>query len=194
MTKQGKLIVVSAPSGSGKTTLVKHLLATIPHLAFSVSATSRKIREGEQDGKDYYFLNPDEFRTRAERGDFLEWEEVYPGLCYGTLKSEVERLTKQGLSVVFDVDVVGGLNIKKHYGKDALAIFVMAPSVEALEQRLRARSTDSEESLQHRISKAAHEMTFAARFDRIVVNDDLATAKSAIVSLVNDFIKNELSD
>lgn len=188
MTKQGKLIVVSAPSGSGKTTLVKHLLATIPRLAFSVSATSRKIREGEQDGRDYYFLTPEEFRTRAERGDFLEWEEVYPGLCYGTLKSEVERLTKQGFSVVFDVDVVGGLNIKKHYGEDALAIFVMAPSVEALEQRLRARSTDSEESLQQRISKAAHEMTFAARFDRIVVNDDLVTAKAAIISIVNDFI------
>ncbi len=188
MTKHGKLIVVSAPSGSGKTTLVKHLLSTIPNLAFSVSATSRKMRDGEQNGKDYYFLTPEEFRASIEKGDFLEWEEVYPGLCYGTLKSEVERLTMNGLNVVFDVDVVGGLNIKRQYGDNVLAIFVMAPSVEDLERRLRARSTDTEESLRQRIKKAAHEMTFADHFDRIVVNDDLEAAKIAIVSIVNNFV------
>lgn len=189
MVRQGKLIVVSAPSGSGKTTLVRHLLATIPDISFSVSATSRTMREGERYGRDYYFLTAEEFRLRVDAGDFIEWEEVYPGVYYGTLKSEVERLTGQGLHVVFDVDVVGGLNIKRQFGDQALAIFVMAPSVEALEKRLRSRCTDSEESLQQRISKATYEMTFAEKFDKIVVNDDLEEAKSAIATTVNDFIK-----
>ncbi|HMM12235.1 MAG TPA: guanylate kinase [Bacteroidales bacterium] len=188
MAVQGKLIVVSAPSGSGKTTLVKHLLATIPGLAFSVSATSRAMREGEVNGKDYYFLTQEQFRSAVERGEFLEWEEVYPGLCYGTLKSEVQRLTSLGLHVVFDVDVVGGLNIKRQYGPQALSVFVMAPSVEELEKRLRARSSDSEQSLLQRISKAAHEMTFAAQFDTIIVNDDLESAKSNIAGVVAKFI------
>ncbi len=194
MATQGKLIVVSAPSGSGKTTLVRHLLATIPGISFSVSATSRAMREGELDGRDYYFLNAEEFRHRVDAGDFIEWEEVYPGVYYGTLKSEVQRLTEKGNHVVFDVDVIGGLNIKHQFGNQALAIFVMAPSVEALEKRLRSRCTDSEESLQQRISKAAYEMTFVERFDKIVVNDELEAAKSAIASIVNDFINHEFSD
>lgn len=194
MATQGKLIVVSAPSGSGKTTLVRHLLATIPGISFSVSATSRAMREGELDGRDYYFLNAEEFRHRVDAGDFIEWEEVYPGVYYGTLKSEVQRLTEKGNHVVFDVDVIGGLNIKHQFGNQALAIFVMAPSVEALEKRLRSRCTDSEESLQQRFSKAAYEMTFVERFDKIVVNDELEAAKSAIASIVNDFINHEFSD
>lgn len=189
MNKTGKLIVVSAPSGSGKTTLVKHLLGTVPGLAFSVSATSRQMREGEQDGRDYFFLTPAEFRHRIDCGDFLEWEEVYPGIYYGTRISEVQKLIQQGLNVVFDVDVVGGLNIKRHFGNNALAIFVMAPSVEVLEQRLRQRSTESEDSLRQRISKAAYEMSFASSFDKVIVNDDLESARSAIVNLVSDFIK-----
>lgn len=194
MVRQGKLIVVSAPSGSGKTTLVRHLLATVPDISFSVSATSRTRREGEIDGKDYFFLTTEEFRIKVDKGDFIEWEEVYPGVYYGTLKSEVQRLTEKGKHVVFDVDVIGGLNIKHQFGNQALAIFVMAPSVEALEKRLRSRCTDSEESLQQRISKAAYEMTFAERFDKIVVNDELEAAKSAIASIVNDFINHEFSD
>jgi guanylate kinase len=188
MINQGKLIVVSAPSGSGKTTLVKHLLVNVPNIAFSVSATSRPRRENEFHGQDYYFFSADEFRQRVDRGDFLEWEEVYPGLYYGTLRSEVQRLTSQGKHVVFDVDVMGGLNIKRQYGQRALAIFVMAPSIEVLEMRLKSRSTDSEESLRQRISKAAYEMTFADQFDKIIVNDELETAKTAIVNCVVEFL------
>ncbi|MBK9290987.1 MAG: guanylate kinase [Bacteroidetes bacterium] len=188
MDKQGKLIVVSAPSGSGKTTLVKHLLETLPGLAFSVSATSRAIRPGEVHGKDYYFLTPEQFRRKADAGEFLEWEEVYPGIFYGTLKSDVAMLTAQGLHVVFDVDVVGGLNIKNYFGERALALFIMAPSVEALAARLRARSTESEETLNQRIGKATREMEFAGRFDKIIVNDRLDDAKVEIVRIVNEFL------
>lgn len=189
MDKQGKLIVVSAPSGSGKTTLVKHLLEKVPGLAFSVSATSRKMRAGEKHGKDYFFMSADEFRQKIQQGAFLEWEEVYPGIFYGSLRSEVEKLTTRGLHPVFDVDVVGGLNIKQLYGPQALSIFVMVPSIEVLAQRLYARSTDSDESLQQRLSKASHEMNFANQFDKIVVNDNLETAQNEIVYLVNEFIQ-----
>lgn len=182
-------MVFSAPSGSGKTTLVHHLLESIESLAFSVSATSREKRAGETDGKDYYFLPADRFRELINQNAFLEWEEVYDGTFYGTLFSEVERLTKMGKHVVFDVDVVGGLNIKKHYGSRALAVFIKAPSAEVLAQRLRNRSTDSEESIGRRIEKADWEMTFAEKFDVVLVNDELENAKKQVIDLVNEFIK-----
>jgi len=186
---EGKLIIFSAPSGSGKTTLVHHLLSKPElKLAFSVSATSRSKRPNETHGKDYYFLSADEFRKRIESGDFLEWEEVYTDQFYGTLKSEIDRIHAEGKHVMFDVDVVGGLNIKKQFGDDALAVFVKPPSIEELEKRLRNRSTESEESLQKRVGKAAREMEYAGQFDVILVNDDLETAKLEAEQLVLDFI------
>ena len=186
---QGKLIIFSAPSGSGKTTLVHHLLSKPElKLAFSVSAASRSKRPNEVDGKDYYFLSPDEFRSRIEKGDFLEWEEVYENQYYGTLKSEIDRIHSEGSTVIFDVDVVGGLNIKKQFGKNALSVFVQPPSVKELENRLKRRSTESYESLAKRIAKAEEELTYANRFDVIVVNDDLEDAKQESYKLVADFI------
>ena len=148
---QGKLIIFSAPSGSGKTTIVKHLLSKTYHLGFSVSATSRAIRGNEVHGKDYYFLTPDEFRSKIDNNEFLEWEEVYSGSYYGTLKSEVERLRNAGTNVVFDVDVVGGCNIKKYYGNEALSVFIQPPSIEELEKRLKARSTETDEVIAKRV-------------------------------------------
>lgn len=187
---QGKLIIFSAPSGSGKTTLVRHLLSKPElKLAFSISATSRQKRPNEENGKDYYFLSPDEFRSRIAKGDFLEWEAVYVDQYYGTLKSEVERIHAEGKTVIFDVDVVGGLNIKKQFGSNALGIFVQPPSVKALEQRLQKRATESDESLAKRIAKAEHELTFADKFDVVVVNDDLETAKAEAYRLVADFVR-----
>lgn len=185
----GKLIIFSAPSGSGKTTLVHHLL-DIPEmkLAFSISATSRAERPNETHGKDYYFLSEDEFRDRIGKGDFLEWEEVYPGRFYGTLRSEIARIHAEGKHVMFDVDVVGGLNIKKQFGDRALAVFVKPPSIEELERRLRERSTESEESLKERVSKASEEVAFADRFDVVLVNDDLEQAKADAEELVANFI------
>lgn len=187
--KQGKLIIFSAPSGSGKTTLVHHLLTNLElKLAFSVSATSRAKRPNETDGKDYHFLSADEFKTRIENGDFLEWEEVYPDQFYGTLRSEIDRVHAEGKTVMFDVDVVGGLNIKKQFEDRALAVFVKPPSIEELERRLRTRSTESEESLMKRVGKASKEMAYAEKFDVILVNDDLETAKREAEGLVRDFI------
>ena len=185
---KGKLVIFSAPSGAGKTTLVKHLLASGLNLGFSVSATSRQQREGETDGKDYYFMTADMFREKVRNEEFLEWEEVYKDLFYGTLKSEVERIRSKGKHVIFDVDVVGGLNIKRFYGADALSVFVMPPSPEVLEERLRNRSTENEESLVKRLDKARHELGFASRFDRILVNDDLEKAKEEALAVVRDFI------
>lgn len=186
---QGKLIVFSAPSGAGKTTIVHHLLS-LPELklAFSVSAASRAKRPNETDGKDYYFLSADEFKRRIAAGDFLEWEEVYENQFYGTLRSEIDRIHAEGKHVIFDVDVVGGLNIKKQFGDRALAIFVQPPSVEELERRLRSRSTESEESLAKRVGKATKELAFAEQFDVILVNDDLEAAKAKAVELVRNFI------
>lgn len=184
----GKLIIFSAPSGSGKTTLVHHLLSKPElKLAFSVSATSREKRPNETDGKDYYFLSSDEFRQRIDADDFLEWEEVYTHQFYGTLRSEIDRIHGEGKHVMFDVDVVGGLNIKKQFGDDALAVFVKPPSIEELESRLRKRSTESEESLKKRVGKAAEEMEYAKQFDVVLVNDDLETAKAEAENLVIDF-------
>lgn len=185
-----KLIIVSAPSGAGKSTIVRHLLNTFPDFAFSVSATSRPIRKGEVDGREYFFMTSDEFRKKIESGELLEWQEVYPGSFYGTLKSEVDRMLKNGQVPVFDVDVVGGLNIKKMYGEKALAIFVQPPSLHELENRLRNRGTESEESLQKRIAKAAWEMEFAPKFDVIVINDLLETAFASAKKAVSGFLKH----
>lgn len=185
---KGKLIIFSAPSGSGKTTLVHHLLSKPElKLAFSVSATSREKRPNETHGKDYYFLSADEFRKRIEADEFLEWEEVYTDQFYGTLRSEIDRIHAEGKHVMFDVDVVGGVNIKKQFGDEALAVFVKPPSTEELERRLRNRSTESEESLKKRVGKAAEELEFATQFDVVLVNDDLETAKREAEKLVAEF-------
>jgi guanylate kinase len=185
--KEGKLIIFSAPSGAGKTTIVRSLLDSGLNLEFSISAASRNKRPTEIDGKDYYFITTDEFRKRIANNEFLEWEEVYKDHFYGTLKSEVERIWSNGHHVIFDVDVIGGLNIKKFYGEKALAIFVMPPSVEELENRLRKRSTETEENLNKRIDKALHEITYAASFDKIIVNENLDDAIKEARELVNNF-------
>ncbi|HAX93282.1 MAG TPA: guanylate kinase [Bacteroidales bacterium] len=183
-----KLIIVSAPSGAGKTTIVRHILSLPIPVAFSVSATSRLPRSGELNGRDYYFLSPEEFKKKVEGNEFLEWEEVYHGTCYGTLKSEVDRIWQEGKSVIFDVDVVGGLNIKNIYGEKALAIFVQPPSVEALRSRLRGRSTETEEKINMRISKAEYELGFANRFDYVLVNDQLEIALDEAETIVRAFL------
>ncbi|MDX9883447.1 MAG: guanylate kinase [Prolixibacteraceae bacterium] len=188
---KGKLIIFSAPSGAGKTTIVKHLLAGGFDLEFSVSATSREMRHTETDGKDYYFLSPEEFRRKVEAGEFLEWEEVYTGTCYGTLKSEVERIRNNGKHVVFDVDVIGGLNIKKFYGDQALAVFVKPPSVEELHKRLVARSTDSSEVIEKRVQKAEYELSFAPKFDVIIINENLEKAFAETEQLVKEFLSEK---
>lgn len=188
---QGKLIIFSAPSGSGKTTLVKHLLVQDLGLEFSVSATSRQPRPGEIHGKDYYFLSEEEFREKIHNNEFLEWEEVYSGIFYGTLKSEVERIRNRGKHVIFDVDVEGGINIKKYYGNDALAVFVKPPSVDELRNRLENRSTETEEKIKMRVAKAEQELTYEARFDAVVVNDHVEEAKEKAKKLVSDFIKGK---
>jgi len=184
-----KMIIVSAPSGAGKTTIVKHLLKTFPQLGFSISATSRKIRKGEKDGREYYFMSSDEFRLMIEKEKLMEWQEVYPGSYYGTQVSEVERITSNGQFPVFDVDVVGGLNIKKMFGDKALAIFIRPPSYDVLESRLRSRATDSEESLQKRLSKAKWELTFEKDFDCVIVNNKLEDAFRNTEIMVRDFLK-----
>lgn len=188
MHNKGKLIVVSAPSGAGKTTLIRSLMKRIPELEFSVSACSRKPRGAEQDGKDYYFLNREDFEKKIQSGAFLEWEEVYPGQYYGTLKTEVERIWEKGHPVIFDVDVKGGLNIKKQFPAQTLAVFIRPPSIQTLAKRLKKRSTDSPGNIQKRIGKAREEMKYAGRFDREVVNDSLKTAKDVLYQIVNDFL------
>jgi guanylate kinase len=185
----GKLIIFSAPSGSGKTTIVRHLLKVFStQLEFSISATSRPKRGKEENGKDYYYLTPDEFKTKVKAGEFLEWEEVYAGTCYGTLRSEVERIWNSGKHVIFDIDVEGGLNLKNQFGKRALAIFVMPPSIKILEERLRSRSTDSAESIARRLEKAEKELKTAKLFDRFILNEDLNQAFADAEKIVNEFI------
>jgi len=188
---QGKLIIFSAPSGSGKTTIVQHLLQKIPGLAFSISATSRPPRKNEKDGIDYYFLDPESFKSRIEHNDFLEWEQVYANQYYGTLRSEVDNLRKKGKHVLFDIDVVGGTKLKKEFKDDALAIFVQPPSLEIMEQRLRARASDSEEQLRTRINKAKEELGYANKFDLILVNDVLEHTLEKAENIVNEFIAKE---
>lgn len=188
---QGNLIIFSAPSGSGKSTIVNWLMSHHPelHLAFSISCTSRAPRGTERDGVEYFFISPDEFRERLSREEFLEHEEVYPGRFYGTLKSQVERQTARGENVVFDVDVKGGVNIKRHYGSRAMSIFIQPPSIDELRRRLVNRATDSPEAIESRLAKASYELTFAPQFDHVVVNDDLSTAEDEVYHLVRSFLK-----
>lgn len=188
MEGKGKCVIISAPSGAGKTTIVRSLLKQGLRLAFSVSATSRTKRNYEVDGQDYFFISASEFKERIDRHEFIEWEEVYPGQYYGTLQSEIDRIWANGNSAIFDVDVVGGLHLKQHFGEHALAIFISPPSVAALEQRLLARGTETSESLKKRVDKAAHEMTFAPQFDAVVVNDTLEHACEEAHALVARFL------
>lgn len=184
----GKLVIFSAPSGAGKTTIVKQVLQSGLPLEFSISATSRRSREGEIHGKDYYFLTAEDFKARIENNEFIEWQEVYPGSYYGTLKTELERIWEKQNHVLFDVDVLGGLNLKRMFLTNALAIFVMPPSIEVLEQRLRGRNTDAEEKIKERIAKAQYELSFAGQFDKVIVNDDLDKAVSETIQMITSFI------
>lgn len=191
VASKGKLIIFSAPSGSGKSTIVQYLMKEHPELrlVFSVSCTSRAPRGTERNGIDYFFLSPDEFRQKISKGEFLEYEEVYQDKFYGTLKSQVDSQANRGENVVFDVDVKGGCNIKKYYGDRALSVFIQPPSVEELRRRLLGRATDAPEVIEQRLSKAAYELTFADRFDKVIVNDDLAVAKAEAYQIVSDFLK-----
>jgi guanylate kinase len=186
-----KAVILSAPSGSGKTTLVSYLLKKIPMLQFSVSATSRNPRKNETHRKDYYFLSRTEFEKKIENGEFVEWEEVYHGVYYGTLKSEIENIWGRGKSVIFDVDVKGGINLKNYFGDSALSIYILLQNREELERRLRNRHTESEKSIGERLAKAENEIRFKNKFDRIVLNDDLNKAQQEIYEMVNDFLKNQ---
>jgi guanylate kinase len=183
-----KAIIISAPSGAGKSTIVNRLMARFPKLGFSISACSRPPRGKEVDGVDYHFLSVEEFRNRIQRNEFVEWQEVYPGSYYGTLKSEMERLQKEGKVPLFDVDVVGAVSLKIWFGPSALAIFIQPPSVAVLEERLRKRGTDNEESLSKRLAKAEKEMTYARQLDTIVINDDLARATKEVEGLVEGWM------
>ena len=184
----GKLVIFSAPSGSGKTTIVRELLKRFDCFEFSISATSRNPRGQEQNGVDYYFLSNEEFRARVERDEFVEWEEVYQGTCYGTLKSEMERIWAKGNIILFDVDVMGGINLKRIFGEQARSIFIMPPSVEVLRERLIGRGTDSMETIEKRVAKAEFEISKAPEFDNVVINDVLDTAVAQTESIINDFL------
>ena len=184
----GKALIFSAPSGSGKTTIVRHLLNNNPDLGFSISASTRDKRgRTEVQGKDYYFLTPEEFKKKIDENEFIEWEEVYEGNFYGTLKSEIERIWHAGKNVIFDVDVKGGISLKEYFGDRALAIFVKAPSMEVLEQRLRDRSTESADSLSRRLFKAKFEMSFQNKFDRVLLNEDLNATLAEAQRLYDEF-------
>ena len=185
-----KVIIFSAPSGAGKSTIVQHLLSLFPELEFSISATSRAPRGQEKHGVEYYFFSADEFRKMIAEGKFVEHEEVYSGSFYGTLRSEVERIWAKGHTIVFDIDVQGGVNLKKIFGDQALSVFIQAPSVEILRERLIGRGTDTAEAIEKRVAKAASEMEFAdGKFDYVLINDDLQTAKEEAVKVISDFLK-----
>ncbi len=188
--EKGKMIIVSAPSGSGKSTIVQWLMKEHPELRlyFSISCTSRPPRGTEQNGVEYFFLSPEEFRERIARNEFLEYEEVYEDRFYGTLKEQVERQREAGQNVVFDVDVKGGCNIKQYYGEEALSLFIQPPSIEELRHRLEGRATDTPEAIEARLAKASYELTFAPHFDRIIVNDDLETAKAEALKVIGAFL------
>ena len=185
----GKLVIFSAPSGAGKSTIVNYLLSQDLNLQFSISATSRPPRGTEKHGVEYYFHSPEEFREKIANGEFLEYEEVYTDKFYGTLKAEVERIMNDGGNVIFDVDVVGGCNIKKYYGDKALSVFIEPPSINELRCRLEKRGTDSPEVIESRIAKAEYEMTFAPQFDVVIHNDNLEEAKAKALNVVTDFLK-----
>ena len=185
----GKLVIFSAPSGSGKTTIVRELLKRYDCFEFSISATSRQPRGQEQNGVDYYFMSNDEFKARVARDEFVEWEEVYAGTCYGTLKSEMERIWAKGNTIFFDVDVMGGINLKRLFGEDSCSVFIMPPSVEELERRLRGRGTDAEEVIQKRIAKAEFELSKAPEFDHVVINDVLEDAVNEVSAIISQFLK-----
>jgi guanylate kinase len=187
--KEGKVVIFSAPSGAGKTTIVQHLLKVFPDLEFSISACSREIRRGETYGVDYYFLTVDEFREKIAANEFAEWEEVYKDNFYGTLKSEIERIWRNEKHIIFDMDVVGGLNLKKQFGKRALAVFVMPPSLEHLENRLKMRETETPESIARRMGKAELELKSADKFDKIIFNDNLEKALEEAENIVGEFLK-----
>ncbi len=187
--KKNKLIIFSAPSGSGKTTIVRQILKEFPELEFSISACSRSPREAEVKGKDYHFFTIEEFKAKIENDEFIEWEEVYTDNFYGTLKSEVYRIWDKGNHVIFDVDVVGGVNIKAKYKESSLAIFVKAPSIQVLEERLRDRGTETEEQIQKRVNKATNELKFAAKFDKIIINDNLEQAVLDTKEIIDKFLK-----
>lgn len=184
----GKLLIFSAPSGSGKTTIVRRLLEQFSNLEFSISATSRAPRGVEQNGVDYYFLSAEEFAKAVAADKFVEWEEVYKGTCYGTLRSEMERIWNKGNVIVFDVDVMGGIRLKEIFGEQALSIFVMPPSIEELRKRLEGRGTDAPEVIEKRIAKASFELTKAPEFDRQIVNDDLEVAVAECIEVIKNFI------
>ena len=187
---KGKMLIVSAPSGSGKSTIVQWLMQEHPELrlSFSISCTSRAPRGTEQNGVEYFFISPEAFREKIQNDEFLEYEEVYHDRFYGTLKSQVDHQREQGQNVVFDVDVKGGINIKKFYGDEALSLFIQPPSVEELKRRLEGRATDSAEAIKERLAKAEYEMTFAPQFDHIIVNDDLETAKHQTLQVIESFL------
>lgn len=189
----GKLIIISAPSGTGKSTIIAALMRQAPELqlTFSISATSRPPRVGEQDGLNYYFLSPEEFRTGIENNLFLEWEEVYKDKYYGTLRSEVERICSEGRNVIFDIDCVGALNIKRAYGSEALTIFITPPSLTELKYRLKGRATDSEEVIAERLAKAQHEMSYAPQFDRVLVNDKLDQCVQEVTESIRSHLTAE---
>lgn len=189
-----KVIIFSAPSGAGKSTIVNHILSLHPEIEFSISATSRAPRGEEKHGVEYYFFTADEFRQMIAEDKFVEHEEVYPGSFYGTLKSEVERIWAKGHVIIFDIDVQGGVNLKRIFGDQALSVFIQAPSVEVLRQRLVGRGTDTQEAIERRVAKAQSEMEFAAgKFDHVLVNDDLATAYAEVEKVVNDFLSDSAS-
>lgn len=185
-----KLIIFSAPSGSGKSTIINYLLTQGLQLAFSISATSRPPRGTERNGVEYFFLSPEEFRQRIANDEFLEYEEVYKDRFYGTLKSQVEKQLQAGQNVVFDVDVVGGCNIKQFYGDRALSIFIQPPSIEELRKRLVGRGTDAPDVIESRVAKAAYELTFAPKFDKIIINDDLEKAKAEALQVITQFLNS----
>jgi len=186
----GKLIVISAPSGAGKTSIVHHLLKNMPELSFSVSACSREKRDNETHGKDYYFLGVEGFQNKIKEAAFLEWEEVYENQYYGTLKSEIERIWSEGKTVIFDVDVIGGLNIKKQYPKECLSLFIMPPSVDVLRERLSGRGTESEAKLEMRLAKAEQEILKNQEFDKVILNDDFGIACEETMEVITNFINS----
>lgn len=187
---KGKLIIISAPSGAGKTTIVKHLLESGLNLSFSISATTRKPRENESDGADYFFISPEEFRSRLANNEFVEWQEVYTDILYGTLKCEMDRIWSGGCHVLFDVDVQGGINLKKIFGNRALAIFIMPPSIEELEKRLLKRGTECADKVRMRVDKSKEEIILADQFDKIIVNKDLDKAKKEAYTVVSSFLES----